>query len=77
MIASPYTWLEEHTPREEWIGGFKKDGESFTTLDGLHAILDQHFRLITAPKEVPFVIRETQHKFQHSLSEVTFWERIK
>lgn len=50
---------------------------SFTTLDGLHAILDQHFRLITAPKEVPFVIRETQHKFQHSLSEVTFWERIK
>ena len=24
MIASPYTWLEEHTPREEWIGGFKK-----------------------------------------------------
>lgn len=76
MIASPYTWLEEHTPREEWIGGFKKDGESFTTLDGLHAILDQHFRLITASKEVPFVIRETQHKFQHSLSEVTFWERI-
>lgn len=76
MLASPYTWLEEHTPREEWIGGFKKDGESFTTLDGLHAILDQHFRLITAPKEVPFVIRETQHKFQHSLSEVTFWERV-
>lgn len=77
MIASPYTWLEEHTPREEWIGGFKKDGESFGTLDGLHAILDQHFQLIAAPQEVPFVIRETQHKFQHSLSEVTFWQRVK
>lgn len=77
MLASPYTWLEEHTPREEWIGGFKKDGENFTTLDGLHQILDAHFRLITAPEQVAFVIRETQHKFQHSLSEVTFWERIK
>ena len=20
IIASPYTWLEEHTPKEEWIG---------------------------------------------------------
>ncbi|MBK0062733.1 5-histidylcysteine sulfoxide synthase [Acinetobacter sp. S54] len=76
MLASPYTWLEEHTPREEWIGGFKKDGENFTTLDGLHALLEKHFRLITPPQKVPFVIRETGHKFQHTLSEVTFWKRI-
>lgn len=75
MLASPYTWLEEHTPREEWLGGFKKDGENFTTLDGLHAYLDQHFKLLGDPQEVPFVIRETKRKFQHSLSEVTFWVR--
>lgn len=24
MIASPYTWLEEHTPKSAWLGGFKK-----------------------------------------------------
>lgn len=77
MLTSPYTWLEEHTPREEWIGGFKKDGESYTTLDGLHEILDSHFRIIGAPQHVPFVIRETQRKFQHTLSEVTFWERYR
>jgi len=76
MLTSPYTWLTEHTPREEWIGGFKKDGESFTTLDGLQAHLGKHFRLIKGPQEVPFVIRETKRKFQHTLSEVTFWERI-
>lgn len=76
MLASPYTWLAEHTPREDWIGGFKKDGESFTTLDGLHAHLDKHFRLIQEPMEVPFVIRETKRKFQHTLSEMTLWERI-
>ncbi len=76
LIASPYTWLAEHTPREEWIGGFKKDGENVTTLDGLKAHLGSHFRLAQGPLEVPFVIRETKHKFQHTLSEVTIWERL-
>jgi len=76
LIASPYTWLTEHTPREEWIGGFKQAGENCSTLDGLKAILSPHFRLIQGPLEVPFVIRETRRKFQHTLSEVTLWEKI-
>jgi 5-histidylcysteine sulfoxide synthase/putative 4-mercaptohistidine N1-methyltranferase len=76
MLTSPYTWQEEHTPREEWIGGYKKDGENVTTLDGLKAILGQHFSLMQPPVEIPFVIRETNHKFQHTLSEVTLWQRI-
>jgi 5-histidylcysteine sulfoxide synthase/putative 4-mercaptohistidine N1-methyltranferase len=75
MLTSPYTWLPEHTKREEWIGGFKKDGENFTTLDGLKAIMGEHFRLVRGPEAVPFVIRETKRKFQHTLSEVTVWER--
>ena len=77
MLTSPYTWLEEHTPHAEWIGGYKKDGERVTTLDGLREILCAHFRLIEGPLAVPFVIRETRRKFQHTLSEVTLWERIK
>jgi len=76
LIASPYTWLEEHTKREAWIGGFKRDGESFGTLDGLKEVLGVHFKLIQGPTEVPFVIRETRRKFQHTLSEVTIWERV-
>lgn len=76
LIASPYTWLEEHTKCEEWIGGFKRNAENLTTLDGLKEQLSPHFCLIAAPVDVPFVIRETKRKFQHSLSEVTLWERI-
>ena len=76
VIASPYTWLAEHTKREGWIGGFKQDGENFTTLDGLKAILGEHFRLRQAPVSLPFVIRETRRKFQHTLSEVTLWQRL-
>ncbi|PSJ16598.1 5-histidylcysteine sulfoxide synthase [Nitrosomonas supralitoralis] len=76
MLTSPYTWLAEHTKKEFWIGGFKRDGENFTTLDGLKEILGKHFRLIQGSKSVPFVIRETKRKFQHTLSEVTIWEKV-
>ncbi len=76
MLASPYTWLTEHTEHQNWVGGFKKDGESFTTFDGLQQMLSKHFRLVQDPQEVPFVIRETKRKFQHTLSEVTFWQRV-
>ena len=75
VLASPYTWLEAHTDKSHWIGGFKKDGESYTSLDGLKSVLEPHFRLVEAPQSLPFVIRETSRKFQHSLSEVTIWER--
>ena len=76
VLTSPYTWLPEHTPREAWIGGFKRDGETVTTLDGLKAMLGGHFRLVGKPVDVPFVIRETKRKFQHSVAEVTVWERV-
>jgi len=58
------------------VGGHKKNGENFTTLDGLKEMLKPHFKLVQGPQEVPFVIRETKRKFQHTLSEVTIWERI-
>ncbi|MDF1588500.1 MAG: 5-histidylcysteine sulfoxide synthase [Gammaproteobacteria bacterium] len=73
MLASPYTWLEEHTKKQHWIGGFKQDGENFSTLDGLKTILGKHFELMAPPQQVPFVIRETSRKFQHTLSDVTLW----
>lgn len=75
VLASPYTWLEEYTKRAEWIGGFKKDGESYTTLDGLKEILGPRFDLVEGPRSVPFVIRETRRKHQHTLSEMTVWKR--
>ena len=75
LIASPYTWLEEHTRREEWLGGFKEAGENRTTLSALKELLAPHFRLLGQLRDVPFVIRETKRKFQHTVSEVTIWER--
>lgn len=76
VIASPYTWLEEYTPEEEWLGGFEKDGKPYTTLDGLTDMLAPEFQLLMEPRSLPFVIRETRNKFQHSFSELSIWEKL-
>lgn len=77
MIASPYTWLADHTPREQWLGGFVRGGEQQRTLEGLANALGSAFESVGSPLELPFVIRETSHKFQHTLSEVTLWRRVR
>ncbi len=73
ILTSPYTWLEEFTPKDEWLGGYKKDGENFTTLDGLHEILDKNFGLIDT-KDVEFVIRESARKYQHTVAQMSVWQ---
>lgn len=75
VITSPYTWLTEHTARDQWLGGFKKDGERYTTLDALHELLSSDFVSLGAPVDLPFVIRETSRKFQHTVAQVSCWER--
>ena len=65
------------TVRDDCIGGYKQDGENVTTLDGLKKVLGKHFKLMQPPIEIPFVIRDTYHKFQHTLYKVTLWERLR
>lgn len=77
VIASPYTWLEEFTRKANWIGGIRRAGEPFTTLEGLQEHLGERFQMVGTPRDIPFVIRETARKFQHTLSQLTLWERLR
>lgn len=75
-LASPYTWVEEHTPRENWLGGFKANtGENYTTLEGIADVLAPDFEIVGQPQDIPFVIRETKRQFQHNVSELTVWRK--
>ena len=74
ILTSPYTWQEESTPKEKWIGGYKKDGENVTTLEGLKEILGGDFELIDT-KDVPFVIQETARKHQYTIAQMTIWQK--
>ena len=77
VMSSPYTLLEEYTPRENWLGGYTENGEIISVLDGIKKVLEPHFAMINEPIDIPFVIRETQRKFQHTIAELSSWKRIK
>ena len=70
LLTTPFTWLEDYTPREHWIGG--RAGES--SADALRALLSPHFAL-RAEKDLPFLIREHARKFQWSMAWGTRWVR--
>ena len=76
VITSPYTWLEEYTQKSKWVGGRREHGEPLSTLAGLTRSLAGSFSLIHR-QNVPFVIRETARKHQHSIAEMTVWQREK
>lgn len=77
VLASNYTWSEEYTPRDKWLGGFKAPtGENFTTLEGIKQVLNPEFKMIADPVDIPFVFRETSRKFQYDVSELTVWEKV-
>ncbi len=68
VLTSPYTWLEEYTPRSEWLGGADR-----RTTDVLAEHLEA-FQLVRR-RDLPFVLREHERKFQWSVAEATIWIR--
>ncbi|MHB0960400.1 MAG: 5-histidylcysteine sulfoxide synthase [Pirellulaceae bacterium] len=76
VVSSPYTWLEEFTQKQNWLGGIRRAGEPYLTLDALRDLLAPHFVMLGTPQDVEFVIRETRRKFQHTIAELTAWERV-
>jgi len=76
VITSPYTWLEEFTEKDKWLGGYKAEtGENYTTLEGIAEVLMPEFIQHQDPVDVPFVIRETRRKHQHTLAELSVWKK--
>lgn len=75
VLTSPYTWQPEFTPREEWLGGYTRNGREVSSLEGLKEALCLHFTLSAEPVDVPFVIRETARKYQHTIAQMSVWLR--
>lgn len=75
VLTSSYDWQEETTPKERWIGGYKRDGKSVTTLCGLEEILSSDFKLLDT-KEIPFVIRKTERTHRYTVAQMSVWERL-
>jgi putative 4-mercaptohistidine N1-methyltranferase len=75
ILASPYTWLEEFTPKSEWLGGtYSKDGQRIDTLEEIVHALGSDFTL-QRTTDLPFLIREHERKYQWSVAQATVWRR--
>ena len=74
IISSPFTWLEEYTPFQHWLGGYEKNGQPVSAFETLRAVLEPDFEFIRAV-DLPMLIREHARKFQSSVSKAGVWRR--
>lgn len=68
ILASPYSWLEEYTPRVNWLGREKKKSQ----LDCIREILNEHF-VFQRSFDLPFLIRAHLRKYECGVSQVSIW----
>lgn len=75
ILTSPYTWLEEFTPKENWIGGAIKNGEILSTIVGLEHMLKDHFEKHSV-EDVEFLIPDYP-PFSHQITaaQLSVWVR--
>jgi len=71
LLATPFSWLREYTPEENWIGG-RVGGPS--GWDALQDLLAPNFDLEFS-KNLPFLIREHARKYQYGISLGSRWRR--
>ena len=76
VLLSPYTWLEDYTPKTNWLGGYLADNKEVKTLDTLKLNLVDNgdFELVDTI-DVPFVIKETNRKHQYTISQMSIWKK--
>ena len=74
VLTSPYTWMEEYTPKRMWLGGFERNGEAIRSLDSLKKALSRDFSCDEVI-DMPFLIREHSRKFQWSVAQASSWTR--
>lgn len=71
VLNSPFTWMAEYTDPSEWIGARKNGGDSATELKRL---LEDDFEFVDETS-MPFLIRETERKYQLTFAHSGRWRR--
>jgi len=77
VMVTPFTWLEQYTPRNNWLGGIYDPvtGDEIRSKDRLQALMDEKGFEQIHEEEMPLVIRETQRKYQYIVSLATAWRK--
>jgi putative 4-mercaptohistidine N1-methyltranferase len=68
ILISPYSWLEEFSPKSLWLGNKKKPLECIKDVLHTHFDLQRYF-------DMPFLIREHIRKYEWSIAQASIWRR--
>jgi putative 4-mercaptohistidine N1-methyltranferase len=79
VVVTPYSWLEEFTAREQWLGGTfdPATGQPVAAKDVLTREMALRGFTKVHEEQLPLVIREHQRKYQYIVSEATVWRKEK
>jgi putative 4-mercaptohistidine N1-methyltranferase len=75
VMVTPFSWLDEFTPREKWLGGYYESGKAITSKDTMRQIMEEIGFERIHEEQIPLIIREHQRKYQYIISEATGWRR--
>lgn len=75
ILGSTYQWKEAITPKENWLGGFKKDGEPVKSIQSINDILSTQFTLVSTPFDLKHIARKSSRNFEVMHSEVSIWRK--
>ena len=58
VIISPYSWLQEYTAQEHWLGGLVRGGDSVASAEALAEAMAALGFALVEQFDMPFLIRE-------------------
>jgi 5-histidylcysteine sulfoxide synthase/putative 4-mercaptohistidine N1-methyltranferase len=73
IIASNYTFDEEVTVKEKWLGGVKVNGENVTVFEGISQILSPRFNLVASSK-LAQVLPINAYQSKNSCIALSVWQ---
>lgn len=76
-LFSPYSWLEQFTPRGAWLGGYADRHGPVRSADTVKALLGADGFELRREDEVPLLIREHARKYQYIVTQATLWQRVR
>ncbi len=64
VMTTPFSWLENYTPKQNWLDGLDAVAGHLTEFELVHK------------EELPFLIREHRRKFEYIITLASVWRRI-
>jgi len=74
IIADGYAWDESFTRTENRLGGFRKDGEPFSSFEGVQEILTRHFDQMGNPRDILQALRTQSRIWELKVLQVSVWK---